>query len=82
MADLTFTDMMLKNRFLRHCGESFASDFQCLLCLAFEKYRQFTPRLKKSYLELLVRLSCDGGWPHPDCIAFLLFTKSHSGGKK
>ena len=37
MADLTFTDRMLKNTYLRRYGESSASDFQCLLCLALEK---------------------------------------------
>ena len=68
MADLTFTDRMLKNTYLRSYGESSASDFRCLLCLALEKFRRCRPRGGKKLLEAvnLGRWSRDGGWSHPD----------------
>ena len=80
MADLTFTDRMFKNTYLRRYGESSASDFQCLLCLSLEKFRRCTPLGGKKLLEAvnLRRWSRYGGWPHPDCIALFLFTYSHT----
>lgn len=44
----------VKKYLLGRFVESFASDFQCLICLALEKFGRFTPSYRKNTLETVI----------------------------